>query len=102
MQQRTERRQQRIHDYEAAGTAAIVNTVIDGKLRDFEVLSTRSDPVDKILEAANKEQTADTTTGTIQCILGAAMLAAEATDTTAISTKIKGAAIAVEPDGGGK
>ena len=43
-------------DFGAAGTAAVPVAVIDGKLRDLEILSTGSDPVNKISEeAADKE-----------------------------------------------
>ena len=60
----------------AAEAATEVVVVRDDKLRDLEVLTIRSDPIDKTSEeAADKEQTA---AGSVKCALVGAMLAAEA------------------------
>ena len=86
------------NDSGAAGTVAVPAAVIDGKLRDLEVLSIGSDPVDKISEAAGKEKAADTAAEMAVCPLVAAMLAVE-TAKAADADKEKAAAVATK-DGG--
>ena len=81
-------------DYVAAVTAAAV----DEKLSDLEVFSIGSDPVDKISEAAGKEEAADTAAVMAVCPLVAAMLAVETAEASEAvkAEKEKAAAIAAE------
>ena len=81
-------------DSGAAAAAAAESVVVQGgKLRDLEVLTIWSDHIDKTSkEAADKKQT---TTGSMQCTLVAAMLAAEAAK-AAKAEKEKVAAVAAE------
>ena len=64
----------------------------DDKLRDLEVLTIGSDPIDKTSKAADKEKGADAPRGARQCSLVATMVTAGA----AKATKVKGTAVAAE------
>ena len=72
--------------------------MIDGQLRDLEVSTIGSNPIDKTSEAADKEKAADTTTELAVCPLVATMLAVETTKAaeTAEAEKEKAAAVAAE------
>ena len=75
-------------DSGAAEVAAETVVVRGGGLRDLEVLSIGSDPIDKTSEAADRAQTA----GTMQCPLVAAMVTAEAAKGAAVTTEETAAA----------
>ena len=74
--------------------------VRDDKLRDLEVLTIGSDPIDKTSEAANKEKAADAAAELAVCPLVAAMLAVETTTAAELEAteaeKEKATAIAAE------
>ena len=79
---------------EAAAEAVVVRGGLTGdKLRDLEVLTIGSDPIDKTSEeTADKEQTA---AGSMQCTLVEAMLAAEAAEAAKVE-KERAATVAAE------
>ena len=85
---------------EAAEAAVVVAAAVDEDVRDLEVLSTGSDPIDKISkEAADKEQTADATEKVV-CSLVAAMVTAEEKNAKEIAVAAeKAAAIAAAATG---
>ena len=64
-------------------------------MRDLEVLTIGSDPIDKPSEATNKEKAADTTTELAVCPLVAVMVAVETTK-AAEAEKEKAATVAAK------
>ena len=59
---------------ESESEAAVAAAAIDGKLRDLEVLTMGSDPINKTSEAADTEQTTDKVAELVVCPLVATMV----------------------------
>ena len=84
-------------DSGATGAAAESVVVRGGKLRDLEVLTIGSDPIDKTSEAA--EKAADTAAEKAVCPLVAAMLAGETAETSeAVKAEKEKIAVAAEEE----